>query len=117
MVFLTCRKLPQGDNFRKPENKLKIIVDKFRRPDSITPRRRNHPDAKQRQIFQFMLDPNEAPEGFLAEQEQARASCYGCYFHREHPLRCTYLSIMDEIEKCHKSDRNDKTSVIFKKKP
>ena len=54
-----------------------------------------------------MIDPNEAPEGYLAVEERG---CFGCAFNDKPLNDC--LSV-----ECEASRRKDGHSVIFVKKP
>jgi len=50
-----------------------------------------------------MINPNEAPEGFVAVEETR--GCNGCAFDHDNP-RCLTAS-------CSSTNRTDKTNVIF----
>lgn len=49
---------------------------------------------------------------FMARKAVRTGSCEGCFFHTDlHKGQC--LDYVRELGLCHKSERNDKTSIVF----
>lgn len=58
-----------------------------------------------------MIDPNEAPEGYVAVAEEVLSECTGCVFKPKSGGHCA-----DSTKKCLEDERGDGQTVIFKEK-